>query len=46
MESPLITMSAITGKPNDKEIYTYLKALKENGIDNVLSACLQYWLLL
>ncbi|MBQ8145958.1 MAG: hypothetical protein IJ039_04170 [Clostridia bacterium] len=36
MESPLITMSAITGKPTQKEIYNYLKNLKENGIDSAL----------
>lgn len=36
MHGPLITMSAITGKPNKTEIYAYLKGLKENGIDSVL----------
>ena len=36
MKGPLITMSAITGKPNKTEIYAYLKGLKESGIDSVL----------
>ena len=34
--SSLITMSAITGKPNTEKIHSYLKDLKENGIDEFL----------
>ena len=34
--SSLITMSAITGKPNTEKIHGYLKDLKENGIDEFL----------
>ena len=36
MKSPLITMSAVTGQPTDREIFTYLKELKENGIEQVM----------
>ena len=36
MKTPLITMSAITGKPKGPQIYEYLKALKENGIEQAL----------
>lgn len=36
MKSPLITMSAITGKPNKEKIFEYLKGLKDNGIEQVM----------
>ena len=36
MKNPLITMSAITGKPQRPQIYEYLKGLKENGIEQAL----------
>ena len=36
MKSPLITMSAITGKPTEAEIKSYMKSLKENGIDQIM----------
>ena len=36
MKAPLITMSAITGKPTEKEIYDYLLSLKEHGIDQAM----------
>ena len=36
MKNPLILMSAITGKPNRKRIFEYLKGLNENGIKQVL----------
>ena len=44
MKSPLITMSALVGKPTDKDIFNYLNDLKQNGIDQVMiyprSGCL------
>ena len=44
MKSPLITMSALVGKPTDKDIFNYLNGLKQNGIDEVMiyprSGCL------
>ncbi len=36
MKSPLITMSAITGKPTKTKIRNYMNALKKNGIDQVM----------
>ena len=36
MENPLITMSAITGKPTKKRIFEYLKGLKDNGIEQAM----------
>ena len=36
MKSPLITMSALTGKPSQDDIYSYMKDLKDNGIDALL----------
>lgn len=36
MKCPLITMSAITGKPTKDEIYEYLKSLKDNGIEQAM----------
>ena len=36
MKAPLITMSAITGKPTEKEIYGYLLSLKEHGIEQAM----------
>ncbi len=36
MSSPLITMSAITGKPTRNEIFEYLKGLCDNGINEAL----------
>ena len=36
MKKPLITMSAITGKPQRPQIYEYLKGLKENGIEQAM----------
>ncbi|MBQ9120932.1 MAG: hypothetical protein IJY12_01055 [Clostridia bacterium] len=36
MQSPLITMSALTGRPSKEKIFTYLKGLKDNGIDQAL----------
>ena len=36
MECPLITMSAITGKPTYNGIYEYMKSLKDNGIEQVM----------
>ena len=44
MKSPLITMSALVGKPNHEDIFNYLNDLKQNGIDEVMiyprSGCL------
>ena len=44
MKSPLITMSALVGKPTDEDIFNYLNGLKQNGIDEVMiyprSGCL------
>ena len=44
MKSHLITMSALVGKPTDKDIFNYLNDLKQNGIDEVMiyprSGCL------
>ena len=36
MKRPLITMSAITGKPTKNEIFDYLKSLKDNSIEQVM----------
>ena len=36
MKNPLITMSAITGKPTRFEIFDYLKSLSENGIGGLM----------
>ena len=36
MKSPLITMSAITGKPTRQEVFDYMKGLKDNGIDQAM----------
>ena len=36
MKCPLITMSAITGKPTKNEIFDYLKSLKDNSIEQVM----------
>ena len=36
MYNPLITMSAITGKPVKNDIYEYLKSLKDNGIEQAM----------
>ncbi len=36
MKNPLITMSAITGKPTKDDIFSYLTGLKENGIEQVM----------
>ncbi|MBQ8546014.1 MAG: hypothetical protein IJ437_03625 [Clostridia bacterium] len=44
MKSPLITMTALVGKPSRNDIFRYLNGLKENGIESVLiyprSGCL------
>ena len=32
MKNPLITMSAIVGRPDRNDIYSYLSSLKENGV--------------
>ena len=44
MKRPLITMSALVGKPSSKDIFNYLNDLKQNGIDEVMiyprSGCL------
>ena len=44
MKSPLITMSALVGRPTYKDIFNYLTGLKQNGIDKVMiyprSGCL------
>ncbi len=36
MKCPLITMSAITGKPTRSDIYEYLLSLHDNGISQVM----------
>ncbi len=36
MRGPLITMSAITGKPTKSDIYEYLSSLKANGINEAM----------
>ena len=36
MKSPLITMSAVTGKPTKTKIQNYMNNLKKNGIDSVM----------
>ena len=36
MKNPLITMSAIVGRPDRNDIYSYLSSLKENGIEQAL----------
>lgn len=36
MRCPLITMSAITGKPKSEEIFSYMSSLKGVGIDEVM----------
>ena len=44
MKNPLITMSALVGKPTETDIFNYLTGLKQNGIDEVMiyprSGCL------
>ena len=44
MKNPLITMSALVGKPSGEDIFNYLNGLKQNGIDEVMiyprSGCL------
>lgn len=37
MKSPLVTMSAITGRPSRDYVQNYMKALKENGIEQVMA---------
>ncbi len=37
MKSPIITMSAITGRPTKTEIFEYLKDMKNNGVDQVMA---------
>lgn len=34
--NPLITMSALTGKPTKQKIFEYLKILRDNGIEQVM----------
>ena len=34
--SPIIIMSALTGKPTRKKIFEYLKTLRDNGIEQVM----------
>lgn len=34
--SPIIIMSALTGKPTHKKIFEYLKTLRDNGIEQVM----------
>lgn len=36
MKNPLVTMSAVTGKPSSEEIFAYLKSLKDNGIEQAM----------
>lgn len=36
MKCPLITMSAVTGKPDKNDIFEYLKGLRDNGIEQIL----------
>ncbi|MBQ8859069.1 MAG: hypothetical protein IJ012_04690 [Clostridia bacterium] len=36
MNNPLITMTAVTGKPTKQEIFDYLQTLRDNGIEQVL----------
>lgn len=36
MKNPIITMSAIAGKPSYEEIYEYVLALNKNGIEQIL----------
>ena len=36
MHGPLIPMVAITGDPTKEEIFSYLEALRQNGMDQVL----------
>ncbi len=36
MKSPLITMTAITGKPSKGYIHNYMKSLKDNGIEQAM----------
>ena len=36
VKRPLITMSAVTGKPTKRSAYEYMQALKENGIEQVM----------
>ena len=36
MKNPLITMSAVSGKPSMSFIQNYMKSLKENGIEQVM----------
>ena len=36
MKNPIVTMSAIAGKPSYEEIYEYICALNKNGIEQIL----------
>ena len=36
MRSPIVTMTAITGKPSKERAFEYMQSLKENGITEVL----------
>lgn len=36
MKNPLITMSAVTGRPSLSFVQNYMKSLKENGIEQVM----------
>lgn len=36
MRSPLITMSAVTGRPTEREISEYMMSLKTHGIDQIM----------
>lgn len=36
MKSPLVVMSAVTGKPNREEIFKYMNGLKNCGIEQVM----------
>ena len=36
MNGPLITMTAITGKPTKNDIFSYMKSLKNSGIDKAM----------
>ena len=36
MSSPLITMTAITGKPSREEIFSYLKGMRDNSIGGIM----------
>ena len=36
MKNPLITMSAITGNPSFEDVFDYMNALNQNGIEQIL----------